>query len=178
MLLSFLFTLLPCLVFGISISSPSASDYWVQFHPNAIVWAFNSSSDPSTFSIIITNPDPNQLNGAFSIAEFVPAQNELFLITNVTLKVGSGYNVVFYNPSNTSDIYTTSDSFSVLNSTTPPANVSATQTTAAPTSTGASSNGTSPAQGTAPASAATRLSLTLVSGLISLSSIALAVLVF
>ncbi|OCH90149.1 hypothetical protein OBBRIDRAFT_731355, partial [Obba rivulosa] len=98
---------------ALSISGPSASSFWVQFSSNTITWSSNSS-DPAQVDIFVTNTNTSILNGAFSIANNVPVTSESFTVTNVTLRVGDGYSVVFVSPSNNSQVLATSGTFSVM----------------------------------------------------------------
>ncbi|KAI0696108.1 hypothetical protein BC835DRAFT_1272431 [Cytidiella melzeri] len=116
--------LLPSAVFGtLSITGPSSQAYWVQNTSNTISWQF-TTGDPSPVDIVVTNADNTTLNGPFSIAQFVNTSAETITITNVTLKVGSGYEVQFVSPSNHSQIFATSPDFAVMTPGTAPANVS------------------------------------------------------
>ncbi|KAH8829602.1 hypothetical protein DL96DRAFT_1598796 [Flagelloscypha sp. PMI_526] len=64
-----------------------------------INWSY-SSSDPNPIDIIITNGNETTLNGAFSIERNVDLTNGTYTVSNVTLKVGSGYKVSFVNGTN------------------------------------------------------------------------------
>lgn len=129
-------TALP-IALGITILEPSPSSYWVEMTTNEIVWSYNAG-DPNPINIIVSAQNDTTLNGDFVIAQNIDLTLEHFTITNVTLVVGSGYSVSFANPSNGSDVYATSQSFSVM-----APGTSAAPTSAVPSS-GASS-ATSPA---------------------------------
>ncbi|KAI0073205.1 hypothetical protein K474DRAFT_1603737, partial [Panus rudis PR-1116 ss-1] len=101
-----------CVVATISITAPSETAYWVQNTSNTINWNYESG-DPNPISIIVTNSNNSFLNGAFSIHEFVDLTNGTFTVTNVTLRVADGYTVSFVNPTNASQIYANSSTFSV-----------------------------------------------------------------
>ncbi|KZT64207.1 hypothetical protein DAEQUDRAFT_718421 [Daedalea quercina L-15889] len=103
---------LPAARAAISIIQPSASEYWVQYETNTITWNYNAG-DPSLIDIIVSNIDNTTLNGNFSIAQYVNVSAETFTVTNVTLVVGSNYQVSFLDPANASIIYATSGTFSV-----------------------------------------------------------------
>jgi hypothetical protein len=107
----------------IQITSPNSNDYWVQNTSKTITWSYNPG-DPTPISIFIVNSDVNVLNGAFSVDEYVNVASESYTITNVTLKVGSGYAVEFVNPTNYSDVYAISPRFEVEAAGTPPASSS------------------------------------------------------
>ncbi|EMD34893.1 hypothetical protein CERSUDRAFT_116430 [Gelatoporia subvermispora B] len=98
---------------ALSISGPSSSAFWVANTSNVITWTSNAS-DPATVDIIVVNSNASTLNGAFSIANAVSVTSQTFTVTNVTLRVGSGYAVEFVNPDNTSQVLATSDTFSVM----------------------------------------------------------------
>jgi len=104
----------------ITITTPSSTSYWVQNVSNTIAWTYNAG-DPTDVDIIITNGNNQTLNGDFSIARFVPVSNETFTVTNVTLLVGTGYQVVFVNPINPDQVYANSSDFEVKASGTSPA---------------------------------------------------------
>jgi len=99
-------------VYGISISGPSSTKYWVYGTSNQITWDYGAG-DPPSVSITITNPQNDQLNGVFSIAENVLILDQSYTVTNVTLKPGPGYVCNLVNAQNTSDIYTSSSPFEV-----------------------------------------------------------------
>lgn len=95
-----------------TINSPSASSYWVQFTSNSIAWT-TGGNDPPTVTLQIVNSNASLLNGAFSIAEYVPASKQSYTVTNVTLVVADGYMVQMVNPANGTDVYAHSAPFSV-----------------------------------------------------------------
>ncbi|KAH8991892.1 hypothetical protein EDB86DRAFT_1536539 [Lactarius hatsudake] len=138
----FALTLLPSAALAtISITGPSASQYWVQNASNMIQWTYNSG-DPTPVDIIITNQNNQTLNGDFSIVRFVPVSQESFTVTNVTLRPGTGYQVVFVNPSNATDVYANSTDFEVKASGTPPAPSSTSSSSNPSSGNSASSSGT------------------------------------
>ncbi|KIY53340.1 hypothetical protein FISHEDRAFT_68951 [Fistulina hepatica ATCC 64428] len=132
---------LPALALAeITISTPSASSYWVQNLSNVISWSY-SSGDPNPISIVIVAKNSTTLNGDYSIAEYVEVSEESYTVTNVTLNVGSDYQVEFVNPSNESDVYATSGYFDVKAAGTTPADTSsATASTTASTATATEAN--------------------------------------
>jgi len=186
MLVSFLSLLalsafLPAALSNITISDPSSTLYWVQFQSNTISWGFDQG-DPSPISIIITNSNNSFLNGAFSIAQFVDVSQQTFIVSNVTLKVGTGYVVNFVNPSNASDVFALSDQFEVKpNGTTLAPTPSHSSSSSTSDSQSGSPSGTQtgggPALGTAPPNAAARLgtngALSLAVGVLSVAAGAL-----
>lgn len=103
---------LPAAVSAISIIGPTSDYYWVFGESNTIIWSA-SAGDPSPISITITNPDNSILNGQFSIAQGISVDTSSVTVTNVTLRPDSGYVVNFVNPNNGSDIYASSQSFTV-----------------------------------------------------------------
>ncbi|KAI9439412.1 hypothetical protein BJY52DRAFT_1096204, partial [Lactarius psammicola] len=113
----------------------------VQNVSNTIQWTFNPG-DPTPVDIIITNQNNQTLNGDFSIARFVPVSQESFTVTNVTLRPGTGYQVVFINPVNTTDIYANSSNFEVKAPGTSPAPSSTSGSTNSSSGNSASSSGT------------------------------------
>jgi len=126
----------------ISITGPSDTAYWVEFTSNNISWSF-TEGDPNPVSIIVTNSNETFLNGEFSIAEFVDLSPKSFTVTNVTLKVADGFQVSFVNPTNHSQVYATSNTFSVKAPGTTPAPQPSSPSSSA-SSSGASPSATSP----------------------------------
>jgi len=127
----FALALLPSAAFAtITITGPSASQYWVQNDSNTIQWSY-TPGDPTPVDIILTNGNNQTLNGDFSIARFVPVSQESFTVTNVTLRPGTGYQVVFINSVDPTQVYANSSDFEVK----------APGTSPAPTSTPGSSSG-------------------------------------
>ncbi|KAH9924239.1 hypothetical protein B0H21DRAFT_764936 [Amylocystis lapponica] len=130
----------------IDITGPSSSGYWVQFTSNVITWTY-TSGDPNPISIIVSNSNNSYLNGDFSISQYVDVSTQS---TNVTLVTGPGYSVEFVNPANSSDVYATSNSFSVMPPAVPAAaatsSAASSSTSSSPsgTSSGSSTSGTSP----------------------------------
>jgi len=147
------FALLPSVAFAaITINSPSASAYWVQNVSNLISWTY-TQGDRSSVDIIVTNSDNATLNGAFSIARAVPVSQESFTVTDVTLRVGTGYQVVFVDPTNQTQVLAQSSDFEVK----------AAGTTPAPTTTPSSSvqaSGSGTVTGSATSSGASATSST------------------
>jgi len=125
----------------ITITSPSSSSYWVQNQSNVIDWTY-TQGDPNPVDIIITNGNNQTLNGDFSIARFVQVSDQSFTVTNVTLVVGTGYQVVFVNPTNPAQVYANSSDFEVKASGTTPA------PTSTPSSSGSSSGKSVASSGT------------------------------
>jgi len=116
---------LPALALAtITITNPNSNVYWVQNTSKTITWTYQSG-DPTPISITIINSDSTVLNGPYSVDEYVDVSTQSYTITEVTLKVGSGYSVQFVNPRNGSDIYATSGTFEVKAPGTPPASTSA-----------------------------------------------------
>ncbi|KAI0067530.1 hypothetical protein BV25DRAFT_1819860 [Artomyces pyxidatus] len=106
-------SLIPALACAaISITGPSPSAYWVQNTSNTIDWSF-SAGDPNPVTVIVTNAENATLNGDFFIAQFVNVSQQSFTVTNVTLRPGSDYQVVFVNPANESQVYANSSNFDV-----------------------------------------------------------------
>lgn len=164
-------SLFPVLAFAeISITGPSSSAYWVQNTSNTITWSFGAG-DPNPVSIIVTNKDNTTLNGAFSIAESVNVSQASFTTTNVTLRPGSNYQVVFVNSTNLTQVYANSSDFEVRPAGTTPAPTassgsgsgsgsgSATGTGTSASGSASSTSSTSSAPRSSSASLAIRLSL-------------------
>ncbi|PCH43183.1 hypothetical protein WOLCODRAFT_25771 [Wolfiporia cocos MD-104 SS10] len=137
----------------ITITGPSASEYWVQYTSNTITWTY-SSGDPSPIDIVVFNEHNVTLDGNFSIAQYVDVSTQSFTVTNVTLVVGDDYAVQFVSPLNHSVIYATSQYFSLM----------APGTKAAPTSAAASASASASGSGTASGSAASGTSPSTSSG--------------
>ncbi|KAH9979824.1 hypothetical protein BJV74DRAFT_732618, partial [Russula compacta] len=97
---------------AITIAGPSASSYWVQDASNLISWTY-TQGDPSSVDIIVSNANNQTLNGNFSIARDVPVSQESFTVTNVTLVVGTGYQVIFIDPATNTLVYAQSAQFQV-----------------------------------------------------------------
>ncbi|KAI0259482.1 hypothetical protein BC834DRAFT_846706 [Gloeopeniophorella convolvens] len=133
------------------INGPSASQFWVQNISNTISWSF-SQGDPSPVDIIVTNGDNRTLNGDFSIARFVNVSQETFTVTNVTLLTGTGYQVVFINPINSTQVYANSSDFEVKAPGTPPAPTSSAST---PTSSSTSGNSSASSTSAGPSGSST-----------------------
>jgi len=108
---------------ALTITSPSASSYWVQYATNTIAWG-SASGDPTSVSIQIINPSNKGFNGPFAIAEYVKVSKLSFDVTNVQLVVADGYEVQFVDPANHTQVLATSAPFSVKVSGTPEAQVS------------------------------------------------------
>ncbi|GBE86894.1 predicted protein [Sparassis crispa] len=130
-------------VLGITILQPSPTSYWVEMTTNEIVWSYNAG-DPSPITVVVTAQNDTTLNGVFTIAQSVDLALETYTITNVTLVVGSGYAVSFVNPTNESDVYTTSQSFSVMAPGTSAAPSSAVPSSASGSASGSRASSTSP----------------------------------
>jgi len=146
------FALLPSAAFAtITINTPSASQYWVQNTSNLIAWTY-TQGDPTSVDIIVTNSNTQTLNGAFSIARGVPVSSESFTVTDVTLVVGTGYQVSFVSPANASQVLAQSSNFEVKVPGTSPAPTS-TPTTAAASGT---LSGSSAVSGTATSTSSTK----------------------
>ncbi|OBZ74695.1 hypothetical protein A0H81_05549 [Grifola frondosa] len=176
--------LLPAAVGAISITGPSPTAFWVQNTSNTISWTF-SPGDPNPIDIVIVNANNATLNGAFSIANSVNVSQATFTVTNVTLNPGDNYAVEFVSPTNHSQVFATSQNFTVM----PPGTAAATTSSAASgatgTSSGSSATSTSPtSSGSAPSpsgsSAALRsfgsegvLGLVVACGIASLSALLL-----
>jgi len=142
------FALLPSIAFAaITINTPSASQYWVQDASNLIVWVYNQG-DPSTVDIVVTNSDNQTLNGAFSIARGVPVSQETLTVTNVTLRVGTGYTVSFVDTTNETQVFAQSSTFEVKAAGTSPA------PTTAPSSTSVQASGSGTPSGSVTSSGA------------------------
>ncbi|KAI0093063.1 hypothetical protein BDY19DRAFT_989741 [Irpex rosettiformis] len=104
--------LLPSAFATLKLNQPNAQSYWVQNTSNTINWQF-TSGDPSPVDILVVNADNSTLNGPFSIAQFVDTSTMSFTVTNVTLKVGTGFEVQFVSPQNHTQVYATSPNFDV-----------------------------------------------------------------
>jgi len=138
----FALALLPAAALAtISINTPSSTGYWIQFDSNNISWSY-TSGDPTPVDILVTNGDNATLNGDFSIARYVPVSQQSFTVTNVTLLVGTGYQVVFVNSNNASQVYANSSDFEVKAAGTTPA------PTSTPSSSGSSSGNSVASSGT------------------------------
>jgi len=107
---------------ALTITSPSASSYWVQYATNTIAWG-TGSGDPTSVSIQIINPTNKGFNGPFAIAEYVKVSKLSFDVTNVQLVIADGYEVQFVDPANHTQVLATSAPFSVKVSGTPDAKV-------------------------------------------------------
>ncbi|KAI0275500.1 hypothetical protein BGY98DRAFT_992297 [Russula aff. rugulosa BPL654] len=146
--------LLPTAAFAaITITGPSETLYWVQNTSNNISWTY-TQGDPTSVDIVISNSNNATLNGNFSIARSVPVSQESFTVTDVTLRVGTGYQVMFLDPTTDTQLIAQSSAFEVKAPGTSPA-PTATPSTTSPQGTG---SGTSSGNGTASGSAASSTS--------------------
>ncbi|CAH7685901.1 hypothetical protein PPACK8108_LOCUS20497 [Phakopsora pachyrhizi] len=165
---------------ALTITSPSASSYWVQFSTNTIAWSL-SNGDPTDVTLQVINRNSTTLNGVFTIAEYVKASLESYTVTNVTLVTAEE----MVNPMNNSQVYATSGTFGVKPSGTTPAPVTGPsgQTSAngtsstGPNGTAGSRNGTAgssfgngTASGNAHNSPANKVGISAVMGIVTLTS--------
>ncbi|THH05451.1 hypothetical protein EW145_g4781 [Phellinidium pouzarii] len=127
---------------AITINQPSSSLFWVQNTSNTIAWTF-SSTDPNPVDITVTNSNSSFLNGVFSIARNLDVSNGSFTVTNVTLVVASGYVVNFVNSTNQTQIFASSQPFSVMAAGTTPATTSTSAASSSATSPSGSASGSS-----------------------------------
>ncbi|KZV77763.1 hypothetical protein PENSPDRAFT_645366 [Peniophora sp. CONT] len=141
--------LLPATALALSITGPSDSAYWVANTSKTISWT-TSSGDPAQVDVVLTNPNNQTLNGDFFVARFLNTSAESFTITNVTIRAGDDYQVVFVNPANASQVYANSSDFSVKPAGTPAAATSSAASSSASSTASASGSST----GSASASAA------------------------
>jgi len=105
--------------------------------------------------IIVTNSNSATLNGAFSIARGVPVSSESFTVTDVTLVVGTGYQVSFVSPTDATQVLAQSPNFEVKVAGTSPAPTS-TPTTATAAASGTLSGSSTTASGTATSTSSTK----------------------
>ncbi|KAG8740741.1 hypothetical protein FRC10_003946 [Ceratobasidium sp. 414] len=107
----------------LTISEPSSERWWVAQSQNTLRWSCNTS--PYTnWTVLITNPDVTILSGPLALIAIREYNYDCSktIIPGEQLKPGTGYNMVFANPFNNTDIFATSQSFEVkpVGSTYPP----------------------------------------------------------
>ncbi|KAI0633096.1 hypothetical protein C8Q77DRAFT_1121600 [Trametes polyzona] len=134
---------------ALDITGPSESAFWVQNTSNTITWTFNQG-DPSPININVVNSNNRTLNGIFSIASFVNVSDLTFTVTNVTLVPGDGYQVQFVNTSNITQVFASSQTFTVK----PPGSAPA-PTSASPSSTASGSGSAANPSATSPSGSGT-----------------------
>ncbi|KAF8466043.1 hypothetical protein DFH94DRAFT_639426 [Russula ochroleuca] len=138
---------------AITITGPSASSYWVQNTSNLISWTYTTGG-PASVDIVVNNSNNQTLNGNFSIARSVPVSQESFTVTDVTLRVGTGYKVLFVDTNTDSQVIAQSSDFEVKAPGTSPA-PTATPSTSLQGS-GTPSTGSSTASGSSASSTSTK----------------------
>jgi len=106
----------------LTITEPSSERWWIAQSQNTLRWTCNTS--PYTnWTVLITNPDVTMLSGPLAlIAIQYNYDCSKTVIPGEQLKPGTGYNMVFANPFNNTDVFATSQSFEVkaVGSTYPP----------------------------------------------------------
>lgn len=98
---------------AIQIIEPSPAQPWTQDAQNIIKWTF-VDTDPKSFSIEVTNSNKTLLNGEFTIAAQVDTSDGVFTVANVTLAVGSGYEIIFADELDSEATFAESAPFSIL----------------------------------------------------------------
>ncbi|KAL0569188.1 hypothetical protein V5O48_012786 [Marasmius crinis-equi] len=113
--LSTLFTAASALT-GPKILVPSKDNWWVAKSSNVLTWDCNNSQ-AMNFTVIIKNADPstNLNNGGIAfIAQQENSQCSKEITQNQSNQAAAkGYTIVFANPLNNSDIYSTSEEFEI-----------------------------------------------------------------
>jgi len=98
----------------LSITNPSASTWWVAQSQNVLAWSCNTS--PQTeFTVLITNQDKTKYPSPLA---FIAIQQNFQCSVVITQDqanqpAGQGWQILFANPLNNTDVYATSDSFEI-----------------------------------------------------------------
>jgi len=98
----------------LQITNPSASNWWVAKSTNIMVWNCSEASE-SQFTVLINNTNPSLLLGP--LAFIAIQQNYQCSVTisqdQVSQPPGPGYTLLFANPLNNTDVYSTSQQFEI-----------------------------------------------------------------
>jgi len=111
--------------------------WWVAQSVNNIVWNCQQNTEFSNFTVLVANSNPNILVSPEAIVAVVPNFDCSLQTTvqQVNLQVADGYTVILANPLNSTDVYATSQPFSVK-----AAGAAYPASSATPTGTGTSSS--------------------------------------
>jgi len=94
------------------ITAPSASIWWVAQSDNVLTWDCTQNGGIASFTVLLGIPNvPSPL--AIVAMQDPTACSVVVPKTEVNQAPGTGYTVLFANPVNISDIYSTSDSFEI-----------------------------------------------------------------
>ncbi|WVR07098.1 hypothetical protein IAU60_004137 [Kwoniella sp. DSM 27419] len=104
---------------ALTITEPSAAHWWIAQSVNTLAW---SGSDPSQFSVFLSNPNQNVLTSMLALTSITYAYDTSKTINPGNITPATGYTILLTNPLNSSDVYATSESFEIkaVNSAYPP----------------------------------------------------------
>jgi hypothetical protein len=155
----------------LQITNPSSSLWWVAKSTNVMAWNCNDPSITTTnFTVLINNSDPKLLVGP--LAFIAIQQNFQCSVTvshdQVNQPAGPGYTLLFANPLNNTQVYTTSETFEIKSlGSLYPTQVSSSGSIASATGSGASASATSTKSGALNAHSPSLLGLAGVMGLLA-----------
>jgi len=132
----------------ITISNPSSASYWVNATANnSLTWS-STANDPSIFHAYVIHDGNTSFQGAYAIANNVQTALGSVNVPVLNLVADTGYQIIFGNISNISDVYATSQSFEIkIQGTTPAPTVSSGGST--PGASGSRASGSSSGSGAA-----------------------------
>ncbi|GHJ85047.1 hypothetical protein NliqN6_1449 [Naganishia liquefaciens] len=93
----------------LSIVSPSSEIFWVGNSSNTLRWL---GTDPKQFTVFLNNPDTNLLTSKIALFSVVDSYNTALTVQPVQ-RAGDNYVIELTNILNSSDIYATSQPFSI-----------------------------------------------------------------
>ncbi|KAJ9098227.1 hypothetical protein QFC21_004556 [Naganishia friedmannii] len=93
----------------LSIVSPSSEIFWVGNSSNTLRWL---GSDPKQFTIFLSNPDVNLLTSKLALTAVTDAFNTALTITPIQ-RAGDNYVIELTDILNSSNVYATSQPFSI-----------------------------------------------------------------
>ncbi|EJT99940.1 hypothetical protein DACRYDRAFT_23478 [Dacryopinax primogenitus] len=97
----------------LTITSPSSSIWWISKEAGNLAWTCNTApSTETTWTVMITNPNTQLLTDELAIIAEQPNYDCSVLYTP-TLNAGTGYQIIFVNPINTTEIWASSDVFEI-----------------------------------------------------------------
>ncbi|OCF36802.1 hypothetical protein I316_01398 [Kwoniella heveanensis BCC8398] len=94
----------------LKVTQPTASHWWVAQSLNTLAW---DGSDPSQFSVFISNPDQNVLTSILALTSVTYAYDKSKTINPGNITPATGYTILLTNPLNSSDVYATSQTFEI-----------------------------------------------------------------
>ncbi|WVF71508.1 hypothetical protein IAT40_006314 [Kwoniella sp. CBS 6097] len=94
----------------LKVTQPTADHWWVAQSLNTLAW---DGSDPSQFSVFISNPDQNVLTSILALTSVTYAYDKSKTINPGNITPATGYTILLTNPLNSSDIYAKSETFEI-----------------------------------------------------------------